>query len=582
MLIGRLESWLVCAMLLGLAGPVFADPPDEPPKEDAATENAATEDAKERARQHFEIGLEHFTRGEWEAALAEFLKSREIFPTRSNTQNAAVALSRLGRNDEALDMFEALLSEFKNIPDRDLDDVQREIRKLQNLVGNIEIRGAPAGATVMVDGRLRAKTPTRAVRVMTGSHVVKVYKPGTTPFERRVEVAAGETEVVSVSLAALEQSGRLKVTESSGKPADVIVDGIVVGKAPWEGNVVPGKHAVSLKGEGNQGTPPVSTPVRTDQVAVLTLALESLDCAIRIDVQPANATVAIDRVDLGRGGWTGRLRCGNHRVEIAAEGFLPLSRDVALQASAEGVVHAELDRDPESPLWRAAHPPRIFVEGAFDGIFAPSLGSDVESACSGGCSKRPSFGFFAGARGGYQWGNGLGLGATIGYLWAQTRVQNLDATVTEGPNRYAAVENDRVTLRGAMFGLDGQLERGESWPWMVRLGVGVVVGSVQDRRDATIDGSLGADQYGPANSAFAARYAYLAPEIRLGRRLGNLELSAGLRPIVLLALTQPVFQDDELATQASKYGLISFEHQALTARSLFLMSAGLAARYSFL
>jgi PEGA domain len=577
MKVGSVGLWLVCALLACIACPAFAQEPATTPDTPAAGDGK-----KERAREHFQSGLEHFSRGEWDPALAEFLKSRQLFPTRSNTQNAAVALGHLGRNGEALEMFELLLREFHDIPQKDLDDVEREIRKLQSLVGSIDIRGAPTGATVMVDGRMRAKTPTRPVRATAGTHVVKVYKRGSLPFEQRVDVAAGEVEVVIASLTALAESGRLKVSESAGKPADVIVDGIVVGKAPWEGSVLPGNHAVSLKGEGTSGTPPANTPVRPDRSTVLALALERLDCALRIDPLPANAAVAIDRVDVGRGAWAGRLRCGTHRVELAAEGFLPLSRDVALQEGHEAVERLELDRDPDSPLWRAAHPPHIVLEAAFDGVLATTLGGDLENACPDPCTRSPVLGLFAGARGGYEWGNGIGLGATIGYLWVQRRLSNRATTVTEGPNRYAAVANDRETLRGAMFGLDGYLRRGESWPWMARLGVGVLVGSIQDRRDAVIDGSQGTDQYGPANSVVGARYAYLAPELRLGRRIGNWELSAGLRPIILLALTQPMFQDDELATSNSKYGLISFEHQALTGRTLFLLSAGVAVRYGFL
>jgi hypothetical protein len=65
----------------------------------------------------------------WEPALAEFLRSRALFPTRANTQNSAVALEHLNRFDEALDMFETLVREYPNLPDR--TQVDQEIKRLR-------------------------------------------------------------------------------------------------------------------------------------------------------------------------------------------------------------------------------------------------------------------------------------------------------------------------------------------------------------------------------------------------------------------------------------------------------------------
>ena len=93
-----------------------AEPASPPP---AQAQAPSPEERRAQARALFESGLGHFDRGEWSAALADFLRSREIFPTRSATKNAAVCLRKEARFDEALDMFEELLRAFTDLSARD-------------------------------------------------------------------------------------------------------------------------------------------------------------------------------------------------------------------------------------------------------------------------------------------------------------------------------------------------------------------------------------------------------------------------------------------------------------------------------
>src|SRR6185436_1788304 len=98
-------------------------------------------------------------RAQWDAALVEFLKSREILPNAQNTYNAAVCLARVGRFDEAVDMYEALLREFPNLAGEERDLPMRELAQLKTSVGSIELRGGVSGSTVVVDTRERGTLP---------------------------------------------------------------------------------------------------------------------------------------------------------------------------------------------------------------------------------------------------------------------------------------------------------------------------------------------------------------------------------------------------------------------------------------
>ena len=89
--------------------------PDQPPAEDEEPPPVSQE-TKQQAKRHFLKGIKLLREQAWAPALAEFLLSRELYATRVATNNAAIALRKLQRYDEALDMFETLLRDFKVPP----------------------------------------------------------------------------------------------------------------------------------------------------------------------------------------------------------------------------------------------------------------------------------------------------------------------------------------------------------------------------------------------------------------------------------------------------------------------------------
>lgn len=169
----------------------------------AQAEDEAEQDAKESARLHFERGNRLIADEAYDAALAEFQRSRALFPTRGNTQNTAVALAKLGRYVEALEMYRTLVRDFQLEP-AERESVEREVEFLSGLVGTITVRAEP-GATVIVDGTERGTTPLGPLPVSAGSRSVRVVKPGRIPFERRIDVVGGQSVEIEAPLAELVQ-----------------------------------------------------------------------------------------------------------------------------------------------------------------------------------------------------------------------------------------------------------------------------------------------------------------------------------------------------------------------------------------
>lgn len=556
----------------------------------------APESPREQALAHFDLGLSHLDRSEWSAALAEFLEARRLYPTRSATKNAAICLRKENRFDEALDMFEALERDYPDLTPADRALADGEIASLQRSVGALSVDGAEAGAVVVIDGRDRGTAPLAApLRVAVGSHVVRVYKEGFVPFEQRVEIAGQQRVALTARLEALTRSGRLRVTEGAGKVLDVVVDNVVVGKTPWEGIVPPGQHTVLLRGEGNVGTQPASAPVTLDQVTPLALVAEELDASARIDPRPGGALVAIDGVVVGRGVWEGGLHAGGHRVEVTAEGFLPARRDVLLVKGERQTVGVVLDRDPTSPVWGLRASPRFVVEIAGAFVATPFLGGDLAGACTRGCSAGLPVGGLGLAGVAYQLPQGLGFGVQGGYLaFVQNvtgRAGTLSGQVARGID--PGTMDDKLTFAGLLVGGQVYDRFGDDWPLMLRLGVGVYLPTVHDARNGTFttqgstDPPPGTAYSVTASESHGAPYVYAAPEVRIGRRLGeHFEVDAGLQLLLLVALSPPQWKDGEgqvLEGPAGHQGdgLGGFGTQSLSGSLVPVLAPGVGGRYEF-
>ncbi len=574
------------AKLAALAGGLLLAHPF-PTEARAQPAPAPAEDPqKAEAARHFERGLALFDQSLWDPALAEFTRSIELFPTRAATRNAALCLTKLGRADEAVERFEQLVA-FPNVSQDDKDLAGQQLRVLLASLGAIEVRAAEPGATIIIDGRQRGTTgAAKPMRVGLGTHAVRVYKEGFEAFEQRVEVASGQAKVVEARLVRLSLVGRLRVNEQAGRALDVVLDGLVVGKTPWEGAVAPGEHSVILRGEGALGTQPVTLPVAGNQTTPITLQAEELSATLRIEPSPAGAQVAIDGVQVGRGLWEGRLRAGAHRVEVGAEGFVAQLSQVELHAGKRDVARVVLERDPDSPLW-GRKPARFAVDARVAFAFAPSLGGDI-AGCASPCSAAPGVGLEAMGRGLYELRSGFGFGLEAGYLILVEGVSKRPAALAAAGLTDKGTASDSLALHGALAGATAGFHFATRFPVDLRLGSGVLLGALVDRRTGELSTQARAGH--PATSYDVpqvserplAAYWYVAPEVRVGLGVGkHVELSLGLEPRLLVAVSQPTWTPSEKPVAAHGDGQGTFGAQALAGRVILTGALGAGVRYAF-
>jgi hypothetical protein len=542
------------------APPAEGAAPTEPaaPAESPASQPPApgpSDEALNKAKELFRAGVGLFDAGDMERALDYFLRSRAAFPSGKNTINAALCLDRLGRFDEALELYEEVLTRFGS----ELDDESRAamapaMASLRQKVGSIDVSANVEGS-VVIDGHARGKLPlTGPLRVLPGRHVVRVLKDGYATAEAITDVQLGHTARVDVKLDPLAAAGSLRIEDPSGAGAEVFVDRVSVGTTPWEGTLGPGKHLVWIR-KGDTGSAPTQAVVVQGQTVLLRLKSLPLGPAVSVTLLPVSAELWLDGVSLGTGNWEDRLPTGHHRIEARESGYFPSKREFDVPPAGARPVRVDLRLgiDSSHPRWpKPARAGELWIGLAGGYLFGSSLASAAESGCPGACTSGPNArGVQIGARAGYRFPFGLSAELGAGYLTIGSHVErhvddhygNLDEnTVTfsltdelrvNGP--YASVGmSQRVRIAGSAFFV-GRAEGG-----IVFAASRDVISGTARTTGASVDVVLSG-----GSSPTRSVAVFVSPELNLAWNFGALEVSAGMSGL-LFVTAGPVLDNGQI------------------------------------
>jgi hypothetical protein len=205
------------------------------------------------ARLHFQQGVALYQDQNYDAALAEFQGAYGISGEPVVLYNMGLTYKALFRYAEAIDTLERYLSESAAralaVTKERRAEVERLVVEMKSLLADVTIVVKPAAATVRIDGRPVVLGIEGIVKLATGSHVIEATAGDHVAERRQITVVAGTPQTVSLVLAEVPRSGKVRIAASQ-IGARVIVDGRDHGPSPVEIELPVGGHQVEVLAPG--------------------------------------------------------------------------------------------------------------------------------------------------------------------------------------------------------------------------------------------------------------------------------------------------------------------------------------------
>ncbi len=520
---------LIAALLV--AAPALAQPV-KPPTAPPTTRPDPARLAE--AKRLYDRGIKLFKEGLYREALAAFVAAREQSPRESIQRNIAQTYRELHDLPRAHDAYVELLDTFgASLKPRDVEQIKQVIDELRQLTATVELSISEREAAVAVDGDEVGQAPlARPVRLSAGRHKLTVTRAGFSTFATDLDLRAGEAKKVDVRLTREVVTGHLAVTADGESPAGVVllVDGAEVGALPWEGDVPPGPHELTIKGAGVQMAPRRITVAKATRSDV-SIHLERTTARLIIEVQPAQARITVDDKAVGVGAWDAVLPEGRHTLVVSLDGYESFTQVLALRGGETRELRSLILRSLSTTLaLPPARPPSRLYSRAF--LFG-RFGTSHTQAFADPCDITDIGGTCTGATAPV----GGGLGLQVGYTpvkhlgiegFAMATYDHRSSTATfaqnvtdaQSPTYVGAARTEELTVHryGGMLGVG---VRGSTDHELVRLTLGLSGGvSIQQSFYRNTQASLVGDYRQTFSSEMTT---YVAPMMMLdgGLLIGN-------------------------------------------------------------
>jgi hypothetical protein len=312
---------LACPAPFALAQAIPSPPAAKPTPADEAT-----------AKKNFESGLRLYGEGSYAEALIAFEQSYRLGGRPSALKNIAQCHRNLKHFVEAYEAYEQMLAKHDaQVAPAEKKAVQQALEELGVLTATVTVDVSAPDAEIEIDGKSVGRSPMKAPKriAATGSHTLRVSKPGFTRVEQTFTVDSQQNKKLEAKLEVEKTAARVVVREQNGRDVHVFVDGEDKGPAPWEGDVAAGEHTIEARSARHASDSRKVTVVAKERLD-LALDAAALQGRLRVTTVPASATIAVDGSTMGTGAWEGELAAGPHRIEVSLSGQPPQVREIVL------------------------------------------------------------------------------------------------------------------------------------------------------------------------------------------------------------------------------------------------------------
>jgi hypothetical protein len=342
------------ALAAGLAGPLALA--QEGPKPSYGVR--VSEGLHGEARAAFSRANALFEAANYAAARVEFEQAYMRSGDARVLYNVAVCDKEMGRYARAIaELRRSLEAGGSNLPRSYVKRVQDTEKTLAPFVTTLQVEASEPGATVLVDGEEAGRTPLeQPLPIDVGERVVQLAKPGFRGEPLRIKAVSGVASTVRLALEPVEQKQRVSVRAvglKAGERADVLVDGVLVGEAPWAGEVLTGQRRVTVRAAGH---PDVVRLVNVSAEAGSAVTVE-LDPAarkgrLRVRSGDEQDTIAVNGRVVGRGAFDGQVTSGELTVRVTRPDAKPYESDFVLRPGETRTVNVTLETSGGGvPTW---------------------------------------------------------------------------------------------------------------------------------------------------------------------------------------------------------------------------------------
>lgn len=168
----------------------------------AAGSSTAFADETVDAKASFGQGVEHYSEGDYSAALDAFQMAYALKPHPSVLVNIANCQEKLSRHIDAADTYDRYYQQVKRkLSGSQRSEVQRKLQSLQAKIGRIKLSTAPHRVLVSIDGGSAKEMTDRQIAVLgAGEHVIEASAEGYVSKKMTVTVKGTQTTGVDLAL----------------------------------------------------------------------------------------------------------------------------------------------------------------------------------------------------------------------------------------------------------------------------------------------------------------------------------------------------------------------------------------------
>lgn len=199
----RLIATLAAGAALAAGSPAGAQDAKKAEPAAAAAPAGPTEAQKKEARKAYAEGEKSFGAGQFAAAYVSFKKAYEAAPSPHALYWMALALDKQAdRPKETLAAYDAYFAHpaYERLGDEKVAGAKARWEELKKSPGELSIKTAPPGATVIVDGQAQMGETPLTVKLPGGSHKVAISATGFETKEMDIEVKAFDSVSQEITL----------------------------------------------------------------------------------------------------------------------------------------------------------------------------------------------------------------------------------------------------------------------------------------------------------------------------------------------------------------------------------------------